>query len=768
MAAACALAAIVAIAAAEDATEATTFGQDGVASQSLGIHFKETRLWSVGARSDGSLVTQRDDRVESYLANGAPDPAAPPQQVSQYRRVFLASDGKSLVLDDSKLTRVNSDGSVDTSFGGGAVEVTWNVSAAAELPSGKILVAGMGWGGTKTTITWIEVQLFNPDGSIDRAVGKDGILTLSLTPLSEESGVREIAPTADGGALVSGRRFLLKLRADGSPDPDFGGDGLIDDLPDLAGAHVLPDGSVAAVGSGPGPGDEDLLVLHYTAAGTLDSGFGDDGIRRFDLGGDEKARIASWAADGSVIVGGSVRRPNSCSRAVGCEEEPMLAAFQPGGGLEPEFGTDGVLRLATLAGPSQRSLGSGIEILTRRADGSIAAAGSSPPQRTTAFLAAVSPRGELLPGFGEAGIVRLRRPAPASQRVTDIAPLANGKLLAAGTTDVGIEDAPVLIRYAADGSLDRSFGGSTGYVVVDNAPAVHGFALDDSGQVLMSLYGLPRSRLLKLRASDGAREPSFGDSGVVSLPGRMLVEAVGLAADGGAIVVGTHGAHPSGPSMVLRYRRDGRPTRRFGQDGRVELRTPGGREVRARALVAGSGGRIFVAGVSRDRFAIAKLLPDGGSDPQFSLNGWVLAKAGGSISSVALGRSGSHVHLAGVVLNGERRRVILLRFNADGRLDHTFGRDGRLTASISRAAEPRAILPSRNGVLVVLSRGSKPLLLFRRGGEVRRHSVSRRPQLVRNMQATVSRGHLILGWNEFSAAIERDVHYLARRPLGAR
>jgi uncharacterized delta-60 repeat protein len=775
IATACALAGIIGVASAEDATEAGTFGKDGIASSSLGVHFQETGFSSVEARPDGGLVAERDRYVESYLASGALDPAAPPQRVSPYYESFPLAGGKRLVLGNdpavgvSRLTRLNGDGSVDTSFGGtGSVKVAPEASAAAELASGKILVVGTGAGGTHQIIAWITVELLGPDGSIDRRLGQDGRLTLSRNPFSEAVGRVEIAPTADGGALVSGGRFLLRLGADGSPDPGFGAGGLVDDLPPVAGGRVLSDGSVAAVGSDFGS-SKDLLVLRYTAAGRPDPGFGQDGIRRFDLGGEEEAHVAMWAADGSVIVGGSSQPPGSCFRAAGCEEVPILAAFDPGGALDPGFGSGGVLRLTALAGLSEDLTGSGVEALTRRPDGSIAAVGSAPPKRTTAFLAAVSPQGALLPDFGEGGIVRLRRPVPAIQRIIDFAPLAEGKLLAGGTADVGVENVPVLIRYAADGSLDRSFGNGAGYVVVDEGGTAGGFAFD-SGQVLMSTPGdYPRNRLLRLRAADGARDPAFGSGGGLLLPKRMFVEDLGFAEDGGAIVLGARDvAGDPRPGVVLRYRPNGRPERGFGQNGRVELQTPAGREVRASALAAAGGGRILVGGVSRNRFALARLLPDGRRDPRFGSGGWALARGDRTAKSVTLSRRGSHIYLAGVVGDGKRLRAVLLRFDARGRLDPGFGRNGRRIALISEAAEPKAILPSRRGVLVVLSRGPKPLLFFGRRGEVRRQPVSSRPRFVSNVRATVSRGRLILGWNAFSQAIRRDTYYLAERPFGGR
>jgi uncharacterized delta-60 repeat protein len=760
----CALAVMVAIAAAEDTTPTSIFGKGGIATESLGTHFHETQFSSVEARPDGGIVAQRDRQLESYLANGAPDPAAPLQPVSPYRKVFPLAGGKSLVIGESSLTRVNADGGVDPSFGGtGTIKV--QAQAAVELPSGKVLVVNATSGGIHHFFSLVTVALVNQDGSIDQGIGTKGILTLSLPFEQFGSHVVAIALTGEGGALVVGSSFLLELRADGSPNPGFGSSGVVTNLPTLIGGRVLADGSVEAVGWGPGPTNEDLLVLRYTAAGSPDLGFGAQGLRTFDLGGAEEAHAALWAADGSVVVGGSSAETGTCSEGESCEEVPILAALDPGGSLDPGFGDGGVLRLSSLAGAPRNWPRGGVVAMTRRPDESIVVVGNAPPRETVAFLAAFSPGGALLSGFGDGGIVRVRRPAPASQLITGLARLANGKLLAAGTTNVGFDNAPVLIRYDADCGLDRSFGSGAGYVPLGDSHFARGFAANASGQALVGVYEYPHSRLL-LRAADGAPVPSFGSDGAIQLPSRVRVEALGFDKGGGAVVVGSHDVAGDGePGVVLRFHPNGTPNSEFGHNGRVGLRSSG-EEVRARALVAGTRGRILVGGIAGRRFAMASLLPDGRPDPRFGSGGWSLPRAGGIAKSLTLGRVGSRIYLAGVAHNGDRFRVVLLRFDEDGRLDSTFGRHGRRTISISKSAQPKAIVPSRSGVLVVLSRGARPLLSFSRGGKrVRRHWVGSRPQAVENVRATASGGQLVLGWNAFSRAIRRNVYYLSSRSL---
>jgi uncharacterized delta-60 repeat protein len=765
-AAACALVGVVAVATAEETTETSTFGRDGIATQSLGVHFEETGFSTVDARPDGGLVALRGDQLESYVADGAPDPAFPPRRVSPSRRVFPLAGGKSLVavdlFGDSQLTRVNADGNADPSFGdAGAIRVPVGVQAATELPSGKIAVAGVISGGTHELYNAVELALLDPDGSLSPGLGSNGVLRLQLPSNQYVGGVSAILPTGDGGALLVGGTFLLRLRADGSPDPDYGSAGLVTGLPtELVGGRILSDGSLEAVGSSTSLLALDLLVLRYTAAGRPDTGFGAEGIRSFDLGGDERAHDASWAADGSVVVGGSSLEAGACAKAENCSEVPILAALDPDGGLDPGFGDRGVLRLTALAGASRDWFHSGVTSLERRPDGSIVAAGFGPPERTTAFLAALSPRGSLLPGFGVSGIVRVRRGVPAIQLVGGLARLASGKLLAAGTTDVGYESSPILIRYDADGSLDRSFG--DGYVTLGSSRFTSGFAVDASGRALVGVPEYPRGRLV-LRDADGAPVSSFGAEGAVQLPPHVWVEALGFSA-GDAVVVGTRDRPGEAePGVVLRFDRDGTPAPGFGADGMVSLR-PGGRQMKARTLAAAPGGRMLVGGIVGNRFALVRLLPDGKPDTRFGTRGWSFPGVGGTPLSVKVSRVGPHVYLAGVARDGDRVRVVLLRYRADGRPDPSFARHGRRTATISKSAQPTAIVPTRSGTLVVLSRGPRPLLLFGRHGGVERRWVGKRPKLAYDVRATVSGGRLFLGWNA-SSANRRDVFYLGRRAL---
>jgi uncharacterized delta-60 repeat protein len=762
VAAACALAALVAIAGAAGTS----------ATQSLGIHFERTGFASVIARSDGSLVALRGLRIESFLADGTPDPATPTSQAPAEGTLFPVAGGKTLVLGYKKLTRLEPDGSVDRSFGGtGTIEPPYGAQAVEELGSGRIAVVSTETGGTHTIFSSVSIELLNQDGT----VVKDGGFSSPVTPVSGGVGVPEISPTSDGGALVIGTNFLLELNAYGILNRGFGNEGLVNGAFGLVGGHVLADGSVETVGTASeegSTGSQDLVLYRYTSSGQPDFVFGPKGLRRFDLNGaQDAAKVASWGADGSVIVGGRTQRHDRCPEEE-CEEVPILVAFNAAGELETGFAQGGVLRLAPLAAKPDGYWSQGVTAIARRPDGSIVAVGNAPPNETIAFLAGVSPQGALLPRFGEGGIIRVREPLRASQEVVGLVPMPDGKLLAAGTTDVGIEEQPVLIRYTPGGNLDRSFGAGAGYVNLHrshggSSHGATGFAVQGD-DVLTGVYDYPLSHLLMVRAGNGSPLSSFGSDGSVDLPREVRVAALAFARDGDPLVLGIQrvaGPASGEPGVVLRYRPDGRPDKAFGRGGRFTMELDG-RAVRGKALVAGPGERILVGGSIGHRFAITNLLPAGRPDPRFGSGGWSITKVGAATHYLTLKRVGSHIYLAGIV--GEERdkvRVVLMRFDSDGRLDQSFGRRGSLVAPLTFAAHPTKILPTRNGVLVVLSGGPRPLLTFARDGKVRRRPIGPHPQFVGDVRATVSRDRLILGWTTYSRAAKAVIYHLARRSL---
>jgi uncharacterized delta-60 repeat protein len=160
----------------------------------------------------------------------------------------VAPDGKILVAttscprcgrgpkSEARITRLLPNGKRDPSFGhGGNIDVPfgrrYNYGQAVALAAnGDILLGGIrvnyqvNRGESSFTLA---VARLRANGSLDRSFGGDGV---SLLPGGAEIGVFDIAPTPSGGVVVDAGdtigTFLWKLRRDGSTDGSFGRSGI--------------------------------------------------------------------------------------------------------------------------------------------------------------------------------------------------------------------------------------------------------------------------------------------------------------------------------------------------------------------------------------------------------------------------------------------------------------------------------------------------------------------------------------------------------------
>ena len=158
-----------------------------------------------------------------------------------------------------------------------------------------------------------------------------------------------------------------------------------------------------------------------------------------------------------------------------------------------------------------------------------------------------------------------------------------------------------------------------------------------------------------------------------------LGEALAVARDGKLVVAGlSHRGSPGG-FAIARYTADGALDRRFGTGGKVLTRFGGaGSYGGATSLAIGSDGKVVVAGwvVSPGTggpFALARYTVAGKLDRTFGQNGKVLTGFGGNAKAVAIQADGKVVAVGSV-----RSRFALARYTSRGRLDRSFGRGGKV------------------------------------------------------------------------------------------
>jgi len=176
-----------------------------------------------------------------------------------------------------------------------------------------------------------------PNGRLDARFSDDGRVTVK--PGSDATYVAAWTSDAQGRFLVLGGRetrdfaddafYLLRLTHHGRLDPAFGTDGILrgklgpgwNDVQDVI---VLPSGRIVVVGNNGG----DAVLKSYTAAGTVDSGFGGgDGIVR--IPGLRAASLLYQPSGRLLVVGSRTHR------------RITVDAFSVSGRRDDSFGQNG-------------------------------------------------------------------------------------------------------------------------------------------------------------------------------------------------------------------------------------------------------------------------------------------------------------------------------------------------------------------------------------------------------------------------------------------
>jgi uncharacterized delta-60 repeat protein len=203
---------------------------------------------------------------------------------------------------------------------------------------------------------------------------------------------------------------------------------------------------------------------------------------------------------------------------------------------------------------------------------------------------------------------------------------------------------------------------------------------------------------------DGSVDPSFGRDGRAITDLRDFDTVNALTVAGGSVVaVGSTGWNEDGTIgandlAIVRYRADGRPDRRFGDDGRVILDL--GADDVATAVAVDRAGRTVVAGTSASsdtaEAVLARFTVRGQLDHTFGRQGVRRFPAAHGFHGVEIGNQGRIVAAGQTVVHGDAALVVA-RFTDSGRLHTPFGGDGRTIAVVSDAT------PASDGTLALRS-----------------------------------------------------------------
>jgi uncharacterized delta-60 repeat protein len=383
-------------------------------------------------------------------------------------------------------------------------------------------------------------------------------------------------------------------------------------------------------------------LVARAAAGSLDAAFGSDGTitTNFTLHRDYGLGVAIQA-DGKIVVAG---------RAAGHGGMFALVRYKPNGHLDPIFGHDGrVTTNFTAKADTARAL-------DLQANGKIVVAGGTGGAHGNFALARYKPNGHLDPIFGHDGRVTTNFTAKVDA-ARAVAIQANGKIVVAGAAG-GADGKFALARYTASGALDHTFslnGKATTNFTVGHSDAANAVAIQGDGKVVVAgVAGGKDSQFALARyMRNGKLDSAFGLNGKVrtnfAVGGADGANAVAIQADGKIVAAGFDSRSNGTRKFALaRYNQDGSLDSTFESgDGMLDTSLTGNDVAFAVAIQA--NGKIVAAGGARGKFGVARYLPDGTRDTNFSHDGQVTTNfsAGADVARGMLIQSNGKIVCAG-------------------------------------------------------------------------------------------------------------------------
>jgi uncharacterized delta-60 repeat protein len=306
------------------------------------------------------------------------------------------------------VTRLNTDGTLDSTFGSGGTrtfqfpQATFHFvqSVMIEATTQQIVVVGAATeiqGTLGANLTWAVARL-NPDGSFDTSLNGTGMQQIQVA-FSPAHGVTNSGAVLAGAALEPDQQIVLagytystfpfsgqlasedlllyRLNTDGSLDTSFNGDGKLTlDLGglDISGAVAVQGDKIVVAGasgvSSAATQTDQFAVIRLTPSGQLDSTFNGSGKQIFGFGSNQESRATSLAVGpgGKIVVGGSTQP----TRGTGVNSDFAIARLNADGTLDTTFNGTGTQTVAFDLGGSDAD---DVRAVAVQADGKVLAAG---------------------------------------------------------------------------------------------------------------------------------------------------------------------------------------------------------------------------------------------------------------------------------------------------------------------------------------------------------------------------------------------------------
>ncbi|BAY22680.1 hypothetical protein NIES2100_24430 [Calothrix sp. NIES-2100] len=460
----------------------TSFGIGGKVTTKVG---NGGSAYSVAIQSDGKILAVG----YAYMLNG------------------------SLNAPDFALARYNPNGTLDNSFANGGI-VTTHVGTASDYgysvtlqSDGKIVVAGYTWDSTQSNQPDFALTRYNTDGSLDSTFGNSGkVITNFGADFGQKVLVQPDGKLILAGYIGNGSRdyVLVRYNTNGSLDNSFGIGGKVNGTNGYA-AAILPDGKIVVGGTASNGTNNDFALARYNSNGTLDTSFGNAGRVLTPIGTSfDWVNSIAVQSDGKIVVAGYAWSVWNGSN----QEDFAIARYNTDGSLDTSFGNGG-----KVIAPVSLSNNDRANSLTIQSNGKIVVAGYVKNETSIAtVLLAYNPNGTLDSSFGTGGQV-ITSIQSNYEGGNIVATQSDGNIVVVGNENgnfavaryIGVSNtipSPAVYHSLATSDFSQDWS-NTNLINVDdnwsNVPSIRGFR----GDGLVSSAGTNPQNLL----ADGSATP---------------------------------------------------------------------------------------------------------------------------------------------------------------------------------------------------------------------------------------------------------------------
>jgi uncharacterized delta-60 repeat protein len=292
-----------------------------------------------------SIFTGHYTRIAKYLPDGRLD--------SSYGNAGLSDtlnlDGTSAILqgdriilagDDFTLVRYTANGMLDSTFGKNGKVTTdfqrlWSDASSIALHEDKIIVGGTTWNPVNNTSSFALAR-YSANGTLDSSFGVNGKVITDFN--NSGSWINSIVLQGDKiivNGSINNDFALARYSADGTLDASFGENGIVTDEFDVIAISLQGNKIVVAGYTFNEQIHSDFILARYTANGRLDASFGENGIVITDFNGSDDYANAIVIQGNHIIVAGSAFDSHFL------HDDFALARYTADGKLDFSFGENG-------------------------------------------------------------------------------------------------------------------------------------------------------------------------------------------------------------------------------------------------------------------------------------------------------------------------------------------------------------------------------------------------------------------------------------------